>query len=144
MYYNIACNPMGVVWVVEFTGIKLKYPRWVARYVIVHLPDLMQLLLACSGTIWDNEFSLVYKKTRCIVKFRWLYLTQAFKERKMYNNLYLTEPVCTYLNLSLNLSKSIQSYPNLPNVFKPMPTYLKLSYPLWACSNLSKPMEPSI
>ena len=54
---------MGGVWGVEFTGIKLKYPRWVARYVIVHLPDLMLPLLACSGTIWDNEFSLVYKKT---------------------------------------------------------------------------------
>ena len=69
---------MGVVWVVEFTEIKLKYPHWVARYVIVHLPpalssllhaysstklpDLMPLLLARGETLWDNEFSLVYKK----------------------------------------------------------------------------------
>ena len=60
---------MGVVWVVEFTGIKLKYPRWVAGYVIVHLPDLMLLLLACSGTIWDNEFSLVYKKNFALSTF---------------------------------------------------------------------------
>ena len=59
---NIACNPMGVVWFVEFTEIKLKYPHWVSRYIIIHLPDLMLLLLACSGTIWDDEFSLVYKQ----------------------------------------------------------------------------------
>jgi hypothetical protein len=60
---------MGVVWVVEFTEIKLKYPHWVVCYVILHLPDLMLLLLACSGTIWDNKFSLVYKKNFALSSF---------------------------------------------------------------------------
>ena len=61
------------------------YPHWVARYVIVHLPpalsslfhaysstklpDLMPLLLARGETLWDNEFSLVYKKNFALSTF---------------------------------------------------------------------------